>query len=74
MTLKALPKDEWEITIESGMLVLSAVSQTMDDGSVFRDHKWFKLIDDSTDYPVCIADLEGPVFTVDESHFFTRHS
>jgi len=68
MTLKVLPKDEWEITFNGGKLILSAMSQTMDDGSVFRDHISFKLVDDATDYPVSLDDLEGVVLTVNEVH------
>jgi len=63
MTLKVLPKEKWEISFSNGKLILSAVSQTMDDGSVFRDYTAFKLIDDATDYPVGIKDLEGSEFT-----------
>jgi len=68
MTLKVLPKDKWEIHFSNGKLIVSAVSHTVDDGSVFRDYISFKLVDDATDYPVSLDDLEGVVLTVNKVH------
>ncbi|WP_435988545.1 hypothetical protein [Sulfitobacter sp. SH24] len=66
MPSKILPPEKWEISFSNGKLILSAAVQIMEDGSEFLSHKAFSLVDDGSDYPAGLDDLESARFTVNE--------
>ncbi len=72
MPSKTLPPEKWEISFSNGKLILSAAVQIMEDGSELLSHKTFSLVDDGSDYPAGLDDLERASFTVNEIDTISR--